>query len=266
MMYQTCYGGMLFYIVVLGLCIGAKAANTNPIDDEKVKKGTMDIYIYIYIYIKNSTILIFLYSIFFILIYIFSNIPKHHQSSMDIDFGQYIQTYLPQEHSISRYGSLGEKRLPFSKPLLSKNIGLVKSLFFDLIKRNSGRMMNNESENNKASYNQREHDMRMVKNLYFDLLKRGANYKDFASSRRLFEAWLSRFRADSMGRLVSSLAYNTPNSHLFFKSLNKDTPSLVIGKRNGHPIKMKSDPAMASRFQKPSNLEMEKMLYYSLFN
>ena len=224
------------------------------------------IYIYIYIYIKNSNILIFLYSIFFILIYIFSNIPKHHQSSMDIDFGQYIQTYLPQEHSISRYGSLGEKRLPFSKPLLSKNIGLVKSLFFDLIKRNSGRMMNNESENNKASYNQREHDMRMVKNLYFDLLKRGANYKDFASNRRIFEGWLNRFRADFMARPVSSMAHNKPNSHLYFKYLNKDTPSLVIGKRNGHPIKMKSDPAMTSRFQKPSNLEMEKMLYYSLFN
>ena len=106
----------------------------------------------------------------------------------------------------------------------------------------------------------------MVKNLYFDLLKRGANYKDFASSRRLFEAWLSRFRADSMGRPVSSLAYNNPNSHLIFKSFGKKIPSLVIGKRNGHPIKMKSDPAMASRFQKPSNLEMEKMLYYSLFN
>ena len=185
---------------------------------------------------------------------------------MDIGFGQLIQKYSPQEDIISRYGSLGEKRLPFSKPLLSKNIGLVKSLFFDLIKRNSGRMMNNESENNKASYNQREHDMRMVKNLYFDLLKRGANYKDFASNRRIFEEWVNRFRADFMARPVSSMAYNKPNSHIYFKSLNKDTPSLFIGKRNGHPIKMKSDPAMASRFQKPSNLEMEKMLYYSLFN
>ena len=183
---------------------------------------------------------------------------------MDIGLWPYVQKYSPQEDRISR--SVGDKPFPLSKPLLSKNIGLVKSLFFDLIKRNSGRMMNNESENNETSYNQRESDMRTVKNLYFDLLKRGANYKDFASSRRLFEAWLSRFRADSMGRPVSSLAYNHPNSHLFFKSLNKDTPSLVIGKRNGHPIKMKSDPAMASRFQKPSNLEMEKMLYYSLFN
>ena len=105
-----------------------------------------------------------------------------------------------------------------------------------------------------------------IKNLYFDLLKRGVNYKDFGSFRRIFEAWVNRFRADSMGRPVSSLAYHKPNSHLFFKSLNKDNPSLVIGKRNGHPIKMKSDPSMASRFQKPSNLEMEKMLYYSLFN
>ena len=87
--------------------------------------------------------------------------------------------------------------------------------------------------------------MRMVKNLYFDLLKRGANYKDFASYRRLYDAWLNRFRADFMGRPVSSLAY--------IKPLNKDTPSLVIGKRNGHPIKMKSDPAMATRLQKPSN-------------
>ena len=66
-MYQTCYGGMLVCIVVLALCIGAKAANSNSIDDEKVKKGTMDIYINIYI-IKNSNILIYLYPIFFILI------------------------------------------------------------------------------------------------------------------------------------------------------------------------------------------------------
>ena len=45
-MYQTCYVGILFYIVILELCIGAKAANTNSMDDEKVKKGTMDIYHY----------------------------------------------------------------------------------------------------------------------------------------------------------------------------------------------------------------------------
>ena len=55
-MYQTCYGGMLVCIVVLGLCIGAKAANSNSIDDEKVKKGTMDIYIS---YLENTKIVIY---------------------------------------------------------------------------------------------------------------------------------------------------------------------------------------------------------------
>ena len=56
MMYQTFYGGMLFGIVVLGICIGANASNTNPIDDEKVKKGTMDLSIYLYIYILIGNI------------------------------------------------------------------------------------------------------------------------------------------------------------------------------------------------------------------
>ena len=75
--------------------------------------------------------------------------------------------------SEGRYVSLGDRTFALSKPNLSKNIGMVKALFFDLLKRNSGWMMNNKSENTKASYHQREPDLRMVKNLYFDLLKRG---------------------------------------------------------------------------------------------
>merc|ERR1712088_1286724 len=67
----------------------------------------------------------------------------------------------------------GDRTFALSKPNLSKNIGMVKALFFDLLKRNSGWMMNNKSENTKASDHRREPDLRMVKNLYFDLLKRG---------------------------------------------------------------------------------------------
>ena len=202
--------------------------------------------------------------------------------------------------------------------------------------------MNNKSKNTKASYHQREPDMRLVKNLYFDLLKRGVtgnvnelepthaqksnskvngndlkriggfshllvnrynantmgkpvsckvsnlNYdkqnmqstgngrihpkekitditgnkveQRLKSLKLLFNIWMNRSRVNSMGRPLSSLAYNS----------NKDSQRVrwdkVFGKRDGHPIKMKSDPALVSRFQKPSNSEMEKMLYYSLFN
>ena len=189
---------------------------------------------------------------------------------MDTGFGQYIPKHSPLNDGISRYVSVGDKPYTFSKPLLSKNIGIVNPPFFDLIKRSSGRRMNNEYENITAPYNQRESDMRMVKNLYFDLLKRGANFKDFTSTRRFFEEWLNRCREDSMGIPVSSIAYNIDNDkqppHLFYKSLNKNTPSLPIGKRHDHPMKMKSGPAMVSRFQKPTNLKLRKMLYYSLFN
>ena len=39
MMYQKCLVWTLFYMVVLGRCIGVIATNTSPLDDEKVTKG-----------------------------------------------------------------------------------------------------------------------------------------------------------------------------------------------------------------------------------
>ena len=242
--------------------------------------------------------------------------------------------------SDGRYVSLGDRTYAFSKPNLSKNIGMVKALFFDLLKRNSGWTMNNKSENTKASYHQRQPDLRMVKNLYFDLLKRavtgnvnqlepihaqksdsegndfkriggllshlwvnrynantigkpvsskvsnlnndkqnmrstgndsnhpkekitdstGNKVESLKSLKLLFNIWMSRSRVNSMGRPFSSLAYDSN------KDLQRVRWDKVFEKRDGHPIKMKSDPALVSRFQKPSNAEMEKMLYYSLFN
>ena len=80
------------------------------------------------------------------------------------------------------------------------------------------------------------------------------------SLKLLFNIWMNRSRVNSMGRPLSSLAYNSK------KDSQRVRWDKVFGKRDGHPIKMKSDPALVSRFQKPSNSEMEKMLYYSLFN
>ena len=242
--------------------------------------------------------------------------------------------------SDGRYVSLGDRAFAFSKPNLSKNIGMVKALFFDLLKRNSGWAMNNKSENTKAYYHQREPDLRMVKNLYFDLLKRGpaGNVNELESThaktsnskgndlkrigglshlwfnrynantmvkpvsskvsnlnndkqnmqstgngsnhpkeritdsnevdrlkslKLLFKIWMNRPRVNTMGNPISSLAYNSNERKQGFHGVRWDK---VFGKRDGHPIKMKSDPALVSRFQKPSNAEMEKMLYYSLFN
>ena len=242
--------------------------------------------------------------------------------------------------SEGRYVSLGERTFAFSKPNLSKNIGVVKALFFDLLKRKSGWM---ESGNTKASSHQREPDLRMVKNLYFDLLKRGvpkiviqlepthaqkingkrngcrgigwlnpiswsnrfnpnamnkpvsskvsnlngdklnmqstgngSNHpkeritdirKNTAERRKslmlLFKLWMNRSRVNLMGKPLSSIAYN---SNMSKQGIHNVRWNKVFEKRDGHPIKLKSDPAFVSRFQKQSNSEMEKMLYYSLFN
>ena len=39
MMHQKCLVWTLFYMVVLGRCIGVIATNTSPLDDEKDTKG-----------------------------------------------------------------------------------------------------------------------------------------------------------------------------------------------------------------------------------
>ena len=262
-----------------------------------------------------------------------NSLLQPHSNQLSLAMKRAINT------SEGRYVSLGDRAFDFSKPNLSKNIGMVKALFFDLLKRNSGWMTNNKSENTKASYHQREPDLRMVKNLYFDLLKRrvtgnvnelepthaqksnskrndlkrigglsnlwlsrynantmgkpvsckvsnvnndkqnmqstgnGSNHpkekitditgnkvERLKSLKLLFNIWMNRSRVNSMGRPLSSLAYNSK------KDSQRVRWDKVFGKRDGHPIKMKSDPALVSRFQKPSNSEMEKMLYYSLFN